>query len=88
MDLFMFPSLKRSRASPEAAPLPEPEQEPALEPTAPPPPHVTHVSIPEQTIPTPDKVPEAPELLPWFRWEYDLKPYGIDAIIDFKWSRT
>lgn len=88
VDMFMFPALMRSRTELATAPLPEPEQEPLLESTTPPPPHVTPVLIPEHTMPAPSKVEEAPEPLPWLRREYNLKPYGIDAVIDFGWSRT
>lgn len=87
MDLFMFPSLTRGRTSPDAAPPPlEPEQLLA-EPTPPPPPHTTPAIVTEHIRPETEKE-DTREPLPWLRREYDLKPYGIDAVIDFGWSRT
>lgn len=28
------------------------------------------------------------EVLPWLRWKYDLRPHGIDLIVDFGWRRS
>jgi hypothetical protein len=28
------------------------------------------------------------EALPWFRWKYDLRPHGINLIVDLGWRRS
>jgi hypothetical protein len=28
------------------------------------------------------------ETLPWLRWKYDLRPHGIDLIVDLGWRRS
>jgi hypothetical protein len=28
------------------------------------------------------------EALPWLRWKYDLRPHGIDLIVDLGWRRS
>ncbi|KIM34048.1 hypothetical protein M408DRAFT_13712 [Serendipita vermifera MAFF 305830] len=32
--------------------------------------------------------PSHPEKLPWLRWKYDLRPHGIDLIVDLGWRRS
>ncbi|KAJ7198925.1 hypothetical protein C8J57DRAFT_1270191 [Mycena rebaudengoi] len=32
--------------------------------------------------------PEPPKKLPALRWEYDLRPYGLGLVIDFRWTRS
>jgi hypothetical protein len=41
-----------------------------------------------ESPPAPDTEEVARKTLPWLRREYDLKPYGIDVILDFGWART
>jgi hypothetical protein len=33
------------------------------------------------------QVPDGKETLPWLRRKYDLRPYGVDLIVDFGWRR-
>jgi hypothetical protein len=54
-------------------PLPEPEAPLADQPP-----------IPDVEVPTPISNPN--EKLPFFRRKYDLRPHGMDMIIDFGWS--
>lgn len=42
-------------------------------------------SAPSQKSPLPSS--DEWRHLPWLRREYDLKPYGIDVVFDFGWSR-
>jgi hypothetical protein len=40
----------------------------------------------EQSGQIPDRQ-SSKETLPWFRRKYDLRPYGVDLIVDFGWRR-
>jgi hypothetical protein len=40
-----------------------------------------------QTTPKGDS-PPIRETLPWLRWKYDLRPHGIDLIVDLGWRRS
>jgi hypothetical protein len=56
-------------------PLPEPEILPADQPP-----------IPDVEVPTPILTWDKNEKLPFFRRKYDLRPYGMDMVVDFGWS--
>jgi len=42
----------------------------------------------EQNTPKVDDSSGRQESLPWLRWKYDLRPYGIDLIVDLGWRRS
>lgn len=39
-------------------------------------------------VPQNERPPTRQETLPWLRWKYDLRPHGIDLIVDLGWRRS
>jgi hypothetical protein len=88
LDLFMFSSFKRSYTvgMPDATAPPEPGQAPS-QPALPSPVQTGKLSSNLTETVAPLARANEPKL-PRLRREYDLRPYGIDLVIDFGWSRS